>query len=183
MSEHTRSDQPEQNSHAASPRQKTLERILLLIRWLQLPLLLGLLVMFIIFEITFVTHLIDLITDDGPTNRTKVILVTLDLIDMVLIANLIVIVIISGYKIFISPLIDENDPSVPKWLRSATPAEVKLRIATTILLISTIHLLHVFLDPSKSNEQDANFMLIAQAVFGLTTLVFVVVEYFEREEK
>ena len=164
------------------PGLRVLETIILLTRWLQLPLLLGLIIVLIFFEFAFGRHLVSLLTEGGPLKRGKVILVTLDLIDMVLIANLVVMVIISGYKLLISPLFSADDSRVPIWLRSATPAELKLRIATTVLLISTIHLLHMFLDPSASAEQDAYFMLIAQAAFALTTLVFVAVEYFERQQ-
>jgi uncharacterized protein (TIGR00645 family) len=165
-----------------NPAVRTLEAAVIFSRWLQLPLLLGLLVAFAVFEFVFAGHLFSLILDSEPLTRTKVILVTLDLIDMVLIANLIVMVIISGYKIFISPLRATDDSTVPRWLRSATPGELKLRIATTVLLISTIHLLHLFLDPAQSAEQDAQFMLAAQIVFAFTTLVFVAVEYFEHRD-
>ena len=183
MSEQSETDRSDPKATMASPGLRALESIILFTRWLQLPLLLGLIFMFVIFVFAFARHLVGLLVDDSPLDRTKVILVTLDLIDMVLIANLVVVVIISGYKLLISPLFTADDSRVPKWLRSATPAELKLRIATTVLLISTIHLLHMFLDPSKSAEQDANLMLIAQATFALTTLVFVAVEYVERPRK
>lgn len=174
-------------SNATSPRDppglRTLERAVLLSRWLQLPMLLGLMVALVVLEFVFALHLIDLIGDEEPLSRIKVILVTLDLIDMILIGNLIVMVLSSGYTTFISPLRLADDPALPAWLRTGSPGQLKLKIAATVLLISTIHLLHMFLDPATSEEQDANFMLIAQAVFALTTLVFVAVERFEGRDR
>ena len=155
------------------------EKLVLSTRWLQLPLIVGLIAALVIFEFKFVEHLWLTVTGTDELTRIQAILVTLDLIDMVLIANLVVMVVISGYKIFISPLrVDES--AVPSWMRGSTPGELKLRIATTVLLISTIHLLHLYLDPTEVTEGEANFMLLAQLVFAITTGVFLLVEHFER---
>lgn len=159
------------------------EKAILFSRWLQVPMLLGLILAFIMLGFAFVRHLFSLVLDSDPFSRTNVILITLDLIDMVLIANLVVMVLISGYKIFVSPLQSADDSKVPRWLRSATPGQLKLRIATTVLLISTIHLLHFFLDPARSAEGNVVLILLAQGAFALTTLVFVIVERFEGHEQ
>lgn len=160
----------------------TLERILLATRWLQLPLIIGLIVALIFFELKFAQHLWETLTGPEEVTRIKAILVTLDLIDMVLIANLVVMVIISGYQIFISPLaIDKK--STPGWMQGSSPGALKLKIATTVLLISTIHLLHVYLDPTEVTAGESTFMLLAHFVFAITTAVFVLVERFERDPR
>ncbi len=183
MSDQREIERSNSKDPGASPGLRALETSILLTRWFQLPLLLGLVFVLVVFEFAFARHLIALLAEGGPLKRDKVILVTLDLIDMVLIANLVVMVIISGYKLLISPLFTADESRVPIWLRSATPSELKLRIATTVLLISTIHLLHMFLDPSASAEHDTYFILIAQGAFALTTLVFVAVDYVERQHR
>ena len=155
------------------------EGILLLCRWLQLPLLIGLVVALVIFEIVFVKHLISIMFPLGALTREDAILVTLDLIDMVLIANLVVMVVISGYETFISRLHMRDQTSVPAWMRRSTTGKLKLRIATTILLISTIHLLHLYLDPARIDPEEARFMLIAQGVFVLTAAAFVFFNWLE----
>ena len=161
---------------------RTFERVLLATRWLQLPLIFGLIAALIFFELKFAQHLWETFTGPEEVTRIKAILVTLDLIDMVLIANLVVMVIISGYQIFISPLeIDKS--TTPGWMRGSTPGALKLKIATTVLLISTIHLLHVYLDPTEVTSGETAFMLLAQVVFAVTTAVFVLVEHFERDQQ
>ena len=52
-----------------------------------------------------------------------------------------------------------------------------------MLLISTIHLLHLYLAPEKADDGDAEFMLLAQLVFAITTVVFVLVEWAERHRE
>ena len=154
------------------------ESALLLSRWLQLPLLLGLLVALVIVEIKFAEHLIETILSMETITRERAILVALDLIDMVLIANLIVMVVISGYETFISSLHTSDDNSVPVWMRRSTAGQVKLRIAVTILLISTIHLLHAYLDPAALDREEMTFMLITQLVFIATVVAFVIFRKF-----
>ena len=162
-----------------SERLAAFEGILLLCRWLQLPLLIGLVVTLVIFEIVFLKHLIDVVFPVGSLTREDAILVTLDLIDMVLIANLVVMIVISGYETFISRLHMRDKPSVPAWMRRSTTGKLKLRIATTILLISTIHLLHLYLDPAAVDVAEATFMLIAQGVFVVTAAAFVMFNWLE----
>ncbi len=149
------------------------ENALLFSRWLQLPLLIGLMVALVIVEIKFAEHLIETLFNLDQITRERAILVALDLIDMVLIANLIVMVVISGYETFISSLHISDENSVPAWMRRSTAGQVKLRIAVTILLIATIHLLHAYLDPEALDREEMAFMLITQLVFIATVGAFV----------
>ena len=149
------------------------EGALLWSRWLQVPLLIGLLIALIIVEIKFAEHLINTILSIEDITRERAILVALDLIDMVLIANLIVMVVISGYETFVSSLHVSGSNSVPPWMRRSTAGQVKMRIAVTILLISTIHLLHAYLDPEAIDREEMVFMLITQLVFIATVIAFV----------
>ncbi len=98
---------------------------------------------------------------------------------MVLIANLVVMIVISGYETFISPLHVSDNSDVPAWMRRTTTGKLKLRIATTILLISTIHLLHDYLDPAHLDETRVTYMLISQIVFLATAAGYVVFHWLE----
>ena len=155
------------------------EAALLFSRWLQIPLLVGLIVALVLIQLKFAQHLFVTMADLQTIGRERVILVTLDLIDMVLIANLVVMIVISGYETFVSNLHMEDEPSVPRWMRRSTTGKLKLRIATTILLISTIHLLHVYLDPARVDDSEISFMLIAQGVFVLTAAAYVFFHWLE----
>ncbi len=155
------------------------EATLLFSRWLQIPLLVGLIVALVLIQFKFAQHLFVIMADLQSVGRERVILVTLDLIDMVLIANLVVMIVISGYETFVSNLHMEDEPSVPRWMRRSTTGKLKLRIATTILLISTIHMLHVYLDPARVDPSEITFMLIAQGIFVLTAAAYVFFNWLE----
>ncbi len=174
-------DAPMPRKHTEPVLMTTFERLLLSTRWLQLPLIVGLVMALIFFELKFAEHLWTTFTGPEEVTRIQAILVTLDLIDMVLIANLVVMVIISGYQIFISPLV-LDEATTPSWMHGSSAGQLKLKIATTVLLISTIHLLHVYLDPAEVTPGETTFMLLAQLVFAATTAVFVLVERLGRTE-
>ncbi|MBY6090461.1 YqhA family protein [Maritimibacter alkaliphilus] len=154
------------------------EQLILEIRWLQLPLLLGLVIGLLVLELKFLGYLWQVIAQFRELNRTAIILLTLDMIDMVLIANLVVMVVISGYKIFISSMY-LNEDQLPRSMGGATAGGLKVRIATTILLISSIHLLHIFLAPNELENNDLYFVLAAQVVFALTAVAFVIIDRLE----
>jgi uncharacterized protein (TIGR00645 family) len=146
-------------------------RMLLLFRWLQLPMLFGLGSALVVFLIVFFSNLVSMFDDPG-FSRTRIILLALDLIDMVLIANLMVMVLVSGYKIFVARVSYDLDPYVPAWLSGLTLSGVKMRISATVLLISTIHLLHELLDTSVTTTEGALLIMAVQLVFIVTTLAF-----------
>lgn len=158
-----------------------LTQVILSIRWLQLPLLVGLVIGLLIFEYQYFVHLLSMIFSDEGLSKEKAILTILDLADMVLIANLVVMVIISGYKIFISPIKIRDEANVPDWLRGLTLAGLKFRIAATVLLISTIHLLHEILDPAIEETSKMIFILCSQLILVITATLFAWLERMERE--
>lgn len=163
----------EEDGDKREPRIFLFERALMASRWLQLPLFLGLLVMLVLFELKYLEYLFDNFTALLDMSRDTIILVTLNIIDMVLIANLVVMVTVSGYEIFISRPHIKLRADLPNWVRQMTASQLKSRIATTILLISTIHLLHVYLDPAKMDQEEVQWLVVVQLLFILTAAAFV----------
>ncbi len=158
-------------------------RALISVRWLQLPLLVGLLVALVIFEIKFAKHLYAMIMQFETLSRKQTILLTLDLIDMVLIADLIIMVVISTYKKLITPLnikdvYAKTGSDSPRYLREYSSGQVKSRIATTILLIATIQLLHMYLDSTVISQERMIFIVAAQIMFAITALLFVFMNHY-----
>ncbi len=160
-----------------------LGRAVIWVRWLQFPLLIGLILALVIFEVSFFLHLLSMLSSGEALTREKATLVALDLIDMVLIANLIVMVVLSGYKIFITPLDISGDVAIPDWLKGLTLEGLKFRIAATVLLISTIHVLHELLDPSLPSLHEAVFLISAQIVLVITAVVFAFIERMDLHNK
>lgn len=156
-------------------REVFIERALFASRWLQLPLLVGLLVALIVLEISFVVSVVQAILSFDELTRLEAILLTLDMIDMVLIANLAVMVVLSGYQLFIIGVDYPSNPKHRTFRFDEAAGPLKFRIATTIVLISTIHMLHAYLDEAALEPQMMLQMAVFQTLFLLTAVVLAVI--------
>jgi uncharacterized protein (TIGR00645 family) len=126
------------------------ERIILASRWLLVAFYIGLGVALIFYAVTFAIKLFDFGTKLFVIDETQAILKILGLIDAALIASLVVMVIISGYENFVSRFDDEGDVH---WLGQIDAGSLKIKVASTIVAISSIHLLQIFLNvPTYTNE-------------------------------
>jgi uncharacterized protein (TIGR00645 family) len=158
-------------------------------RWLQLPLYLGLIVaqavyvwlfwqeLYYLVLATFgdggaLTHVLDSVTVQGgerphkPT-ETVIMLVVLGLIDVVMISNLLIMVIVGGYETFVSRLNLEGHPDQPEWLSHVNASVLKVKLATAIIGISSIHLLKTFINAAAYDEKT----IIAQVGIHITFLL------------
>ncbi|HEX4944615.1 MAG TPA: YqhA family protein [Usitatibacteraceae bacterium] len=91
-------------------------------------------------------------------NETVIMLVVLALIDVVMISNLLIMVIVGGYETFVSRLDLEDHPDQPEWLSHVNASVLKVKLATAIIGISSIHLLKTFINADNYSEK----VLIAQ---------------------
>jgi uncharacterized protein (TIGR00645 family) len=157
-------------------------------RWLQLPLYLGLIAAQAVYVVHFLIelwHLVEaaagsqaalqqLISSIGykPTgeiralNETIIMLVVLALIDVVMISNLLIMVIVGGFETFVSRMNLEGHPDQPEWLSHVNASVLKVKLATAIIGISSIHLLKTFINADNYSEK----VLIAQTVIHITFL-------------
>jgi len=158
-------------------------------RWLQLPLYLGLILAQAVYVWLFwqelyylllaafgngnaLEHVIDAVTVEGverPTKLTEtvIMLVVLGLIDVVMISNLLIMVIVGGYETFVSRLGLESHPDQPEWLSHVNASVLKVKLATAIIGISSIHLLKTFINAAAYDWKT----IIAQTGIHLTFLV------------
>jgi uncharacterized protein (TIGR00645 family) len=158
-------------------------------RWLQLPLYLGLIVAQAIYVWLFwqelyyllmaafgnvgaLNHVLDAVTVEGverpiKLNETVIMLVVLGLIDVVMISNLLIMVIVGGYETFVSRLNLEGHPDQPEWLSHVNASVLKVKLATAIIGISSIHLLKTFINAAAYDEKT----IIAQTGIHVTFLL------------
>ena len=158
-------------------------------RWLQLPLYLGLIAAQAVYVFHFwveLVHLLEaafgsqaalqqLITSIGyktttaivTLNETVIMLVVLALIDVVMISNLLIMVIVGGYETFVSRMDLEGHPDQPEWLSHVNASVLKVKLATAIIGISSIHLLKTFINADNYSDR----VLIAQTAIHITFLL------------
>lgn len=125
---------------------KPFENFIFWSRWLQAPLYLGLVVAQGVYVYQFMHELALLVTKAGTLSESEIMLIVLGLIDVVMIANLLIMVIIGGYETFVSRLDLEGHPDQPEWLSHVNAGVLKVKLAIALISISSIHLLRTFIN-------------------------------------
>jgi len=146
---------------------KPLPNLIFFSRWLQLPLYLGLIVAQGVYVIHFTIELWHLVEKATSISEADIMLRVLGLIDVVMIANLLIMVIVGGYETFVSRMRLEGHPDEPEWLSHVNAAVLKVKLATAIITISSIHLLQTFMSASKLDEKT----MLWQTIIHITLVV------------
>src|SRR5579863_9342789 len=133
-------------------------------RWLQAPLYFGLIGVLAVYVYQFGIGLFQLVKSAHTVNETAIMLQALDLIDVVMIANLLTMVIVGGYETFVSRLNIHEHPDHPEWLDEVNAGTMKIKLALALVTISSIHLLRTFIDPTQTQ----NLAIMWQVIIHLT---------------
>jgi uncharacterized protein (TIGR00645 family) len=128
---------------------KAMEAFIFWSRWLQAPLYLGLIAAQGVYVYQFMHELAHLVSSAGSLAEADIMLIVLGLIDVVMIANLLIMVIIGGYETFVSKLDLEGNPDQPEWLSHVNAGVLKVKLATALIGISSIHLLKTFINAGQ----------------------------------
>lgn len=152
-------------------------------RWLLAPLYVGLIAGQIFFSVTFFEGLWHLghgvitghATGGGEFGERDVVTALLSLVDMIMVANLVIMVLIGGYATFVSKLDLEHEKDRPEWLDHIDPGTLKTKLAGALVSISGIHLLQAFNDLSKPgheiNHAQIGWQVGIHVAFIMTTLL------------
>jgi uncharacterized protein (TIGR00645 family) len=112
-----------------------------------------------------------LLTGIGERNKeTVIMIIVLSLIDVVMISNLLIMVIVGGYETFVSRLNLEGHPDQPEWLSHVNASVLKVKLATAIIGISSIHLLKTFINAANYEEKVLLWQTIIHVAFLFSAL-------------
>jgi uncharacterized protein (TIGR00645 family) len=161
---------------AAAPALKPLPRWIFASRWLQAPLYLGLIVAQVVYVIQFMAELKHLVLEVAKFNETTIMLTVLGLIDVVMISNLLIMVIIGGYETFVSRLNLEGHPDEPEWLSHVNANVLKVKLATAIIGISSIHLLKTFINAENLDEKTMFWQVTIHITFLLSAVAMAAID-------
>lgn len=126
--------------------ERFIENTLYASRWLLAPIYLGLSLALLALGIKFFQELAHLLPHVFDTPETDLVLTVLALIDMTLVGSLLVMVMFSGYENFVSRLDLEESSHKLEWLGKLDAGSLKLKVAASIVAISSIHLLRAFMN-------------------------------------
>jgi uncharacterized protein (TIGR00645 family) len=155
-----------------------LGRFIFFSRWLQAPLYIGLIIAQSVYVYRFLLELWHLIgfalfghaapasvPKDVADAETVVMLSVLGLIDVVMIANLLIMVIVGGYETFVSRLHLQGHPDQPEWLSHVNAGILKVKLATALIGISSIHLLKTFINSAALDSITILWQVVIHVTF------------------
>jgi uncharacterized protein (TIGR00645 family) len=183
---------PTRSPNSELSKMQFLPNMIFASRWLQMPLYLGLILAQGVYVWHFFIELYHLVfaafgsqpdvvalvksigyKTDAPItslNETVIMLVVLALIDVVMISNLLIMVIVGGYETFVSRMNLQDHPDQPEWLSHVNASVLKVKLATAIIGISSIHLLKTFINAANYTEQVLMYQTIIHITFLLSAM-------------
>lgn len=145
--------------------ERVLERGLFASRWLMAPMYVGLVGALLILMGKFIQALGEFAVHAIGASESETVLAILSLIDLTLAGNLLLIVVFSGYENFVSKIDVGDHVDSPDWKGKVDFAGLKLKLIASIVAISGIHLLKIFMGVAKYTDRDIMWMVIIHVVF------------------
>ena len=145
-------------------------------RWLQLPLYLGLIVAQAVYVYFFGVELVHLVYKLPNLVESEIMLIVLGLIDVVMISNLLIMVIVGGYETFVSRLNLTGHPDEPDWLSHVNANLLKVKLATAIIGISSIHLLKTFINAENLTDKVLMWQTIIHMTFVFSAIAIAYID-------
>jgi hypothetical protein len=158
------------------PIEKIIEKGLFASRWLMAPFYIGLVGALVVLLFSFMQELWHFITSIPVITQNEVVLGVLSLIDLSLAGNLLLIVIFSGYENFVSKMDFNDHKDQPEWHGSVDFSTLKLKLIASIVAISGIHLLKVFMDVHKNSDSQIKWMLIIHISFVISGVLLALMD-------
>jgi uncharacterized protein (TIGR00645 family) len=150
-------------------------------RWLIAPFYLGLVLALAELLVVFLRELLERVPDFWEMSVSTTTLWVLSLIDLSLVGNLVLIVILAGYKNFVARMDAQDHPDWPSWLATVGFSGMKLKLMGSIAAISSIYLLEKFLKPEKLDPANIVWLLAIQGVILLSGILLALTDYIEKK--
>jgi uncharacterized protein (TIGR00645 family) len=157
--------------------ERGLEAALFASRWLMAPFYLGLVIALVALLTTFTRELVGHLPGILRASESDVILWLLALIDLSLVGNLLITVILAGYTNFISQMAAQTHPDWPKWMESVDFGGMKLKLIASVVAISSIHLLEIFMTPEKLDTTNIVWLLAIQGTILVSGLLLAAMDF------
>jgi uncharacterized protein (TIGR00645 family) len=155
--------------------ERVIEAVIFHSRWILAPFYLGLIVSLVLMFVHFARQLAEFVLHIGTAKESDVILGVLGLVDLTFTANLIVIVIFSGYENFVSKL-ESNDRDRPDWMTKVDFGGLKQKLMTSIVAISAIQVLKAFMNVDKYGNTALGWLVGIHVVFVVSLLVLALAD-------
>ena len=156
--------------------ERFVERLLFACRWLLAPLYLGLSLALIALGIKFFQEAFHVFSEVTTRAEADLVLIVLAMIDISLVGSLIVMVMFSGYENFVSRIDHDAGTDAPAWLSKLDSGTLKLKVAASIVAISSIHLLRIFMNAENIDNMKIKWYVILHLTFVISAVLLGVLD-------
>ncbi|RTK96394.1 MAG: TIGR00645 family protein [Neisseriaceae bacterium] len=157
--------------------EKTFANLILFSKWFQLPLYLGLILGGCLYTYRYLVELVHLTMHVNTISESELMMGILSLVDIVMVANLLIMVIIGGYSTFVNKLDLKNEKDRPDWLDHISAGTLKIKLSTALVGISGIHLLQSFINLSQTSSQQIVLQIAIHITFLVSSIGLAFTEY------
>lgn len=151
--------------------ERFLERFLFASRWMQAPLYAGLTLLLVGFVVKFFQEVVHSGAHLLEMREQDLVLTALSLVDLVLVANLLVMVIISGYENFVSRIDAGKTDETLAWVGKLDSGTLKLKVAASIVAISSINLLKSFMNAEEVADDKLLWLVVIHLTFVVSAVL------------
>lgn len=151
--------------------EKHFEKLLFSMRWLLAPIYLGLSLALVALGIKFFQEIFHILPHVLETAETNLVLTILSLVDIALVSSLIIMVMLAGYENFVSKIDVEAASEKLSWMGKLDAGSLKIKVAASIVAISSIHLLRAFMNIEQTDHYDLMWYVIIHMTFVVSALL------------
>ncbi|MBV8658462.1 MAG: TIGR00645 family protein [Burkholderiales bacterium] len=158
-----------------------LESYLFRARWLLAPMYMGLALVILLVNIKFIRLFYEFCLNVFSGTANQLVVGVLTLIDVVMLANLLIIFLFAGYENFVSKFSSANEQDRPAWMGHVGFADLKIKLAGSIVAISAIELLKAFMELDDYTDRQLAWKLGLHGVFVVSGVLFAVMDRLNRK--
>ena len=159
-----------------SPAERVIEAIIFSSRWLLAPFYVGLVAALVLLLLKFAQELFHFVSHPFRATEAEIILGVLTLVDLTFTGSLVVIVVFSGYENFVSKIDTAKTRDWPEWMAKIDFTGLKLKLMSSIVAISAIQLLKIFMDLKNISDREVAWYVGLHVVFVISGLVFALTD-------
>lgn len=163
--------------------EKLIERFMYASRWLLAPIYLGLSLTLIALGVKFFQEVIHVVPQLFSIAEADLVLVVLSLVDLALVGGLIVMVMLSSYENFVSQLDIGEGTEKLSWLGKMDAASLKNKVASSIVAISSIHLLKLFMRAEQIDNDKLKWYVIIHLTFVVSAFAMGTLDKYTRHHE
>jgi uncharacterized protein (TIGR00645 family) len=156
--------------------ERAIEQTIFASRWLMAPFYLGLIVALVLLLVEFARRAFDLVSDSLSVQQANIIIGILSLIDLSLMANLVIMVMFAGYENFVSKLDIDAHKDRPDWMGHVGFGDLKLKLMTSIVAISAIHVLEAFMNLDHLDNRTLAWTVGIHMTFIVSGILLAIME-------